>query len=360
MGRKRQAISGDAADSFSPINTQNRIDSGNHQLQPPRATPRHNPTQTHAKLHRQAMRPPAFHDDALPDCLVRGRAGGDKVIGAMPEAALRCARHYLPLLSIICPAGPLDAPGQTNSLQLSPPDRSNGAVPGPDSIQPPSDRPTEYRREATGPHGIYDGPSITNTLGSCSGEDASGRNRRKGGVDSTRPHHHHQTIAMPRSRSGCLNCKRRKRKCDEQRPGCQACTRRGIQCEGYATPLRWAGGIAVRGRFAGVSIPDVAACANKTPAAVAASSVSQSQSLSSSHSLSSPHSFSSSYPLPNSFSHQRLDSSADAASTSSPSSAAWGSISSPSDLSSPSSEGLGMERELFTKCRPALPCEMPL
>lgn len=147
---------------------------------------------------------------------------------------------------------------------------------------------------------------------------------------------------MPRSRSGCLNCKRRKRKCDEQRPSCQACVRRGIQCEGYATPLRWAGGIAVRGRFAGVSIPDVAACANKTPAAVAVSSVSQSQPLSSSYSLSS------SYPQPSSFSHPRLDSSADA-STSSPSSAAWGSISSPSDLSSPSSEGLGMERELFTK-----------
>ncbi|KAF5003301.1 hypothetical protein FDECE_10152 [Fusarium decemcellulare] len=61
---------------------------------------------------------------------------------------------------------------------------------------------------------------------------------------------------MARSRGGCLNCKRRKRKCDEARPGCQACLKRGIQCEGYATPLRWANGIASRGRFAGASIPD--------------------------------------------------------------------------------------------------------
>ncbi|KAH6876546.1 hypothetical protein B0T10DRAFT_497707 [Thelonectria olida] len=66
---------------------------------------------------------------------------------------------------------------------------------------------------------------------------------------------------MARSRGGCVNCKKRKRKCDETRPGCAACARRGIQCDGYATPLRWTNGIAVRGRFAGASVPDVAAAA---------------------------------------------------------------------------------------------------
>ncbi|KAF7548124.1 hypothetical protein G7Z17_g7275 [Cylindrodendrum hubeiense] len=134
---------------------------------------------------------------------------------------------------------------------------------------------------------------------------------------------------MARSRSGCLNCKRRKRKCDEERPGCQACGRRGIQCEGYATPLRWAGGIAVRGRFAGVSIPDGTARANKQPAAMAAAAATAGQLA-----LTQP---ARSRDAPVEHKHPRLDS-ADA-STSSPSSAAWGSISSPSDLSSPSTDG---------------------
>ncbi|KAI8717612.1 Zn(2)-C6 fungal-type domain-containing protein [Fusarium sp. LHS14.1] len=72
---------------------------------------------------------------------------------------------------------------------------------------------------------------------------------------------------MARSRGGCLNCKRRKRKCDETRPGCQACEKRGIICEGYATPLRWANGIASRGRFAGASAPEpLVGGASKAPA----------------------------------------------------------------------------------------------
>ncbi|OLN87606.1 putative transcriptional regulatory protein C965.10-like protein 2 [Colletotrichum chlorophyti] len=64
---------------------------------------------------------------------------------------------------------------------------------------------------------------------------------------------------MGRSRGGCSNCKRRKRKCDETRPDCRACVRRGIQCEGYGTTLKWTNGIASRGRFAGAAIPDLAA-----------------------------------------------------------------------------------------------------
>ncbi|TDZ21975.1 Beauvericin cluster-specific repressor BEA4 [Colletotrichum orbiculare MAFF 240422] len=61
---------------------------------------------------------------------------------------------------------------------------------------------------------------------------------------------------MVRSRGGCSNCKRRKRKCDETRPDCRACQRRGIQCEGYNTTLKWTNGIASRGRYAGAAIPD--------------------------------------------------------------------------------------------------------
>ncbi|KAH6963335.1 hypothetical protein DER45DRAFT_552814 [Fusarium avenaceum] len=61
---------------------------------------------------------------------------------------------------------------------------------------------------------------------------------------------------MARSRGGCLNCKARKRKCDQARPECQACAQRGMTCQGYSTPLRWVNGVASRGRFAGASVPD--------------------------------------------------------------------------------------------------------
>ncbi|CRK45878.1 hypothetical protein BN1723_016600, partial [Verticillium longisporum] len=65
--------------------------------------------------------------------------------------------------------------------------------------------------------------------------------------------------AMARSRTGCANCKRRKRKCDEARPGCQACEQRGVQCDGYNQTLRWNNGIASRGRLAGALVPELPA-----------------------------------------------------------------------------------------------------
>ncbi|KAI3535806.1 hypothetical protein CSPX01_11144 [Colletotrichum filicis] len=61
--------------------------------------------------------------------------------------------------------------------------------------------------------------------------------------------------AMSRTRSGCLNCKRRHRKCDEGRPECLQCIGQGVECEGYQTVLRWGSGIASRGRFAGALVP---------------------------------------------------------------------------------------------------------
>ncbi|OLN97982.1 hypothetical protein CCHL11_02509 [Colletotrichum chlorophyti] len=36
-----------------------------------------------------------------------------------------------------------------------------------------------------------------------------------------------------RKRTGCQNCKDKRRKCDETRPECLACVRRGIRCSGY-------------------------------------------------------------------------------------------------------------------------------
>ncbi|KAL0944987.1 uncharacterized protein CTRU02_202874 [Colletotrichum truncatum] len=69
---------------------------------------------------------------------------------------------------------------------------------------------------------------------------------------------------MVRSTSGCTNCKRRKRKCDEVRPECGLCRRRGIKCDGYVATVRWANGVASRGQFSGATIPDKAALEKHT------------------------------------------------------------------------------------------------
>lgn len=49
-----------------------------------------------------------------------------------------------------------------------------------------------------------------------------------------------------RSRSGCINCRHAKIKCDEERPFCGTCTRRSKECHGYPAkqpifqpPLKW-------------------------------------------------------------------------------------------------------------------------
>ncbi|KAL4808467.1 fungal-specific transcription factor domain-containing protein [Aspergillus unguis] len=37
------------------------------------------------------------------------------------------------------------------------------------------------------------------------------------------------------TRSGCLTCKRRRKRCDEAKPNCNSCSRLGIACEGYGS-----------------------------------------------------------------------------------------------------------------------------
>ncbi|PWY77199.1 C6 transcription factor [Aspergillus sclerotioniger CBS 115572] len=37
------------------------------------------------------------------------------------------------------------------------------------------------------------------------------------------------------TRSGCLTCKRRRKRCDETKPCCQSCARLGLNCEGYGS-----------------------------------------------------------------------------------------------------------------------------
>ncbi|KAF4780699.1 hypothetical protein HER10_EVM0001173 [Colletotrichum scovillei] len=40
-----------------------------------------------------------------------------------------------------------------------------------------------------------------------------------------------------RKRTGCQNCKKKRRKCDETRPECLACVKKGVKCSGYERPV---------------------------------------------------------------------------------------------------------------------------
>ncbi|KAF9638565.1 hypothetical protein BFW01_g9462 [Lasiodiplodia theobromae] len=44
---------------------------------------------------------------------------------------------------------------------------------------------------------------------------------------------------VKKSRTGCLTCKEKKRKCDEKKPACSRCVNSNLVCPGYAQKIRW-------------------------------------------------------------------------------------------------------------------------
>ncbi|KAI9805563.1 MAG: hypothetical protein M1825_000814 [Sarcosagium campestre] len=46
-------------------------------------------------------------------------------------------------------------------------------------------------------------------------------------------------IFSNRTKTGCMTCRRRKKKCDELKPECNNCIRGGFVCEGYNTRIEW-------------------------------------------------------------------------------------------------------------------------
>ncbi|KAI0198989.1 hypothetical protein F4808DRAFT_462182 [Astrocystis sublimbata] len=57
-----------------------------------------------------------------------------------------------------------------------------------------------------------------------------------GGGDAQKPRR--VRISKPKVKTGCLNCKQRRIKCDERRPACTQCVRSRKQCTGYPPPPR--------------------------------------------------------------------------------------------------------------------------
>ncbi|CAG8972589.1 hypothetical protein HYALB_00005358 [Hymenoscyphus albidus] len=49
-------------------------------------------------------------------------------------------------------------------------------------------------------------------------------------------------VAKGRSKTGCITCRKRKKKCDEAKPGCMNCEKNSVQCEGYPAKTIWKSG----------------------------------------------------------------------------------------------------------------------
>ncbi|EGX89442.1 Fungal transcriptional regulatory protein [Cordyceps militaris CM01] len=57
--------------------------------------------------------------------------------------------------------------------------------------------------------------------------------------------------AGPAPVKGCSTCTKRRIRCDGGRPTCFKCEKKGLECPGYGPRLRWADGMAIRGKLKG-------------------------------------------------------------------------------------------------------------
>ena len=55
------------------------------------------------------------------------------------------------------------------------------------------------------------------------------------GKSKTEPLRRNIRVGNPKVRTGCITCKRRRKKCDEGKPTCRTCLKSGTECEGYKT-----------------------------------------------------------------------------------------------------------------------------
>ncbi|KAL2208050.1 hypothetical protein CC79DRAFT_1333857 [Sarocladium strictum] len=65
----------------------------------------------------------------------------------------------------------------------------------------------------------------------CALEMSSGHQSSGGSVSQKKPR---RRAFAPKVRTGCLTCRIRRKKCDEEKPVCKRCVAAGVKCDGYA------------------------------------------------------------------------------------------------------------------------------
>ncbi|KAI9701539.1 MAG: Maltose acetyltransferase [Candelina mexicana] len=99
------------------------------------------------------------------------------------------------------------------------------------------------QREAQG----LDSHGGARSMGSHEDDDSGGTPGRQTsyGADRTPQsgvqvdHKRRKRVFSNRTKTGCMTCRRRKKKCDEQKPECNNCMRGGFVCEGYSSRNTW-------------------------------------------------------------------------------------------------------------------------
>ncbi|KAL4905673.1 hypothetical protein BDW74DRAFT_11352 [Aspergillus multicolor] len=99
------------------------------------------------------------------------------------------------------------------------------------------------QREAHGPdaaHKTWDGigqPSVEGSIPSEQPATSSFPQDRSQNAVQVAPKR--KRVFSNRTKTGCMTCRRRKKKCDEQHPACNNCLRGGFICEGYSSRSTW-------------------------------------------------------------------------------------------------------------------------
>jgi len=84
---------------------------------------------------------------------------------------------------------------------------------------------------------------------------------RKRGRPRKHPVSETRKTTHTRSKTGCVTCRRRKKRCDERKPSCLACEKNNVVCDGYEPKQQWRGGkeravaVAVRSNKIPPSLP---------------------------------------------------------------------------------------------------------
>jgi hypothetical protein len=121
------------------------------------------------------------------------------------------------------------SPSQRNGDERREMEQNEASRPQPIETQV-SDLPNRPR------DGVVVAQSPTQAQSTMPTETSTGQNGSPNGIPTERKQPPRKRMFSHRTKSGCITCRRRKKKCDERKPECNNCLRGSFTCEGYPPP----------------------------------------------------------------------------------------------------------------------------